>query len=461
MKNNTTKRAFFISVISTLVCISMLVGSTFAWFTDSVTAPNNKIVAGNLDVEVYHTNRVDTEEKVEETTLLFDDVTLWEPGAVAYENFTIKNKGSLALEYLLSINFSDYNYITDNNKSLKDILKIAVVDGSVTTTGSEEADRKAAILMGEGEFKAIGDFNWTGCLENTDDQKEMAFIIWWEPSSADNDFNVNNTRSTSDAEPLHVQLGINLFATQYNYETDSFGKDYDEEANIVPAVELPEAAVEDLGTLPAPERTLTFDMNGTEVDATLPVMLKFDAPSENLADKEYKDWNADFVVKFSRDVDANQVVFAGYHERQGMWVPLPLTRDVKAGEEIRVMSELFVPAMDALGLSMDIPDNAGLGYEEIKTYFSPFTCGLLATSDFIKQNEDVATKEQLEAAVTQLFVDMGFEDADYSDTQPLEATDVTLELRMYSTVDGENWAWGGIEDGISYVLDSFTYTIGE
>ena len=50
--SKTTRRALVLSVLSLLLCCSMLVGTTFAWFTDSVTSGKNKIVAGNLDIEL-------------------------------------------------------------------------------------------------------------------------------------------------------------------------------------------------------------------------------------------------------------------------------------------------------------------------------------------------------------------------------------------------------------------------
>lgn len=52
-KSKNTKRALLASVLSLILCVTMLIGSTFAWFTDSVTSGKNKIVAGNLDVELY------------------------------------------------------------------------------------------------------------------------------------------------------------------------------------------------------------------------------------------------------------------------------------------------------------------------------------------------------------------------------------------------------------------------
>ena len=50
MAKKQTKRALITSVISLLVCFSMLVGTTFAWFTDSVTSSGNIIKSGTLDV---------------------------------------------------------------------------------------------------------------------------------------------------------------------------------------------------------------------------------------------------------------------------------------------------------------------------------------------------------------------------------------------------------------------------
>ncbi len=230
--SKSNKKALVLSVVSLLVCVSMLLGSTFAWFTDSVSVLNNEIVAGNLDIELYHTNRVDTEEKVEEDTPLFDDVTLWEPGAVAYENLKIVNEGTLSLEYLLSINFTDYN--TVDGKSLKDILKIALVeDAAVSTEGSEEEQRAAAVELGKTTgFELINSFDYKNVLEAEGEEKQLALIIWWEPSSDDNDFNVNNDKTTSDGEPLDINLGLKLFATQHTLELDSFDENYDKDAGL-------------------------------------------------------------------------------------------------------------------------------------------------------------------------------------------------------------------------------------
>ena len=56
----STKRALLTSALSLLLCVSMLVGTTFAWFTDEVKSGTNIIAAGNLDVELTHTNKAVT-----------------------------------------------------------------------------------------------------------------------------------------------------------------------------------------------------------------------------------------------------------------------------------------------------------------------------------------------------------------------------------------------------------------
>ena len=105
-RKNTTRSALFTSIISLLLCVSMLVGTTFAWFTDEVVTGMNTIAAGNLDVELYHSDKNDS-GYVETDTVLFNDVTMWEPGVVVYENFEVENVSNLALKYQLSIKFEN------------------------------------------------------------------------------------------------------------------------------------------------------------------------------------------------------------------------------------------------------------------------------------------------------------------------------------------------------------------
>ena len=52
MNKKSTKRTLLSSVLSLVLCMAMLIGTTFAWFTDSVTSGNNIIKSGNLVIEL-------------------------------------------------------------------------------------------------------------------------------------------------------------------------------------------------------------------------------------------------------------------------------------------------------------------------------------------------------------------------------------------------------------------------
>lgn len=213
-KTKSSKRALLMSALSLLMCVSMLIGSTFAWFTDSVASGNNKIVAGNLDVALYHTNGTDTDEEVNDTTKLFDEVALWEPGAMVWEKLTVRNLGSLALKYTLSVNVSDVSVV--NGKSLADVLKVAVMTEQPTRDNIKTAttqDLETFALKGEGVLDAK-----TGV-------DTFYVAIYWAPTADDNDYNIAG-------EQLYATLGVNLLATQATVEKDSFDEKYDADASF-------------------------------------------------------------------------------------------------------------------------------------------------------------------------------------------------------------------------------------
>ena len=106
-----TKRALLTSVMALVMCVVMLVGTTFAWFTDTASTAVNKIQAGNLDIELEMKNASGGWDKAEGKTLQFKkaaghegEEVLWEPGAT-YElpELRIVNKGNLALKYKIQI----------------------------------------------------------------------------------------------------------------------------------------------------------------------------------------------------------------------------------------------------------------------------------------------------------------------------------------------------------------------
>ena len=80
-KQRSTKKTLLTSVLSLVLCMAMLIGTTFAWFTDSVTSGNNKVVAGNLkvDLQVLEEDNVTWTSIKEEPQPIFN-YEYWEPG---------------------------------------------------------------------------------------------------------------------------------------------------------------------------------------------------------------------------------------------------------------------------------------------------------------------------------------------------------------------------------------------
>ena len=75
----STRRALFTSVIAFVLCFSMLLGTTYAWFTDSVTSTGNIIKTGTLDITLEYKDTFDGDWKDASTGAIFDYEN-WEPG---------------------------------------------------------------------------------------------------------------------------------------------------------------------------------------------------------------------------------------------------------------------------------------------------------------------------------------------------------------------------------------------
>ena len=107
MKKNSTKRSLLASVLALVMCVSMLVGTTFAWFTDTASTGVNKIQAGTLDVQLLD----EQGNSLERQTLSWkkaagheNEEVLWEPGCTyELQPIVIKNAGNLALKYKIAI----------------------------------------------------------------------------------------------------------------------------------------------------------------------------------------------------------------------------------------------------------------------------------------------------------------------------------------------------------------------
>ena len=227
----STKRALLSSVLATVLCAAMLIGTTFAWFTDSVTSGKNKIVAGNLDIELYQVEG-STETPVTADTNLFREDALWEPGHVEVVTLKMANLGTLALEYALDISIANETAGTNaagDPFRLSDYIQFAAVDGNNTYATREQAIA-AAEAAGSTPISQLA-AGKSGVLYPADKATaenpalEYVTLIVYMPETVGNEANYK----TGTTAPT-IDMGISLLATQTPYEADSFDQKYDDKA---------------------------------------------------------------------------------------------------------------------------------------------------------------------------------------------------------------------------------------
>ena len=269
MKLKSKKSALLLSFTSLLLCFAMLAGSTFAWFTDTATTGVNKIKAGNLDIELAYKNSTTGSEfkEANKETPVFDNNAQWEPGHVEYVVLKVSNAGNLALKYKLGINIANEvgsTNVYNNEFKLSDYIRFAVLDGD-KTEGSVDRD---ALVAAATDSKLIkeGYSKEDHLLAGENNSEKTVTLVVWMPKTVGNEAN----HKAGETAPS-VELGINVVATQLNYENDSFGPDYDKDApsvtaNVANAEEI-SAAIDQGKDKGVPVKiTLTGDVSGADLN---------------------------------------------------------------------------------------------------------------------------------------------------------------------------------------------------
>lgn len=222
----TTKRALLTSVMALILCFSMLVGTTFAWFTDEVKSDVNKIVAGNLDVNLHWSTDATNWTAVDANTNVFKSEK-WEPGHTEVVYLKVVNEGTLALKYQLGVQVAGETgsvNVKGEAFKLSDFIKYRVMDYTKTYAADERDMAIADAEKDAGATKLNEAYN-SGTLTLAAAQEKIVTMVVYMPTSVGNEANY----AKGAAEPT-IMLGINLFATQVEGEFDSFDETYDEDA---------------------------------------------------------------------------------------------------------------------------------------------------------------------------------------------------------------------------------------
>lgn len=230
------------SVISLLLCCSMLIGTTFAWFTDEVSSKNSIIKSGNLDIELYYAHDAQAAQennswtKVDSETNIFDE-TLWEPGKTQVVYFKIVNEGTLALKYNLGVSVYNETPGTTLNAAgeevafnLSDYVEFGVYQQTAPETfASRELARNA---VADNSTKLNVPYTKADKLLEQNETDYLAVVVYM-PETVGNEANY-----LTGTEVPEIFLGINLFATQQMNEADSFGPEYDDAAPWTGAIDV-------------------------------------------------------------------------------------------------------------------------------------------------------------------------------------------------------------------------------
>lgn len=218
----TTKRSMLVSGLCLLLTAVMLMGSTFAWFTDSVTNTGNVITAGNLSIDAYaydlgeggeevtipgvnggnaFTFEKDGQNLKTDTTPILNGEIDWEPGVSSAKLLTVTNSGSLSANIRLNFAVTDGGLM---NALWFDFIQVGATQGQFTKRPMSTLNQLAeAMVM---------------TLKPNDTLRFV--LVYGMYESAGNQFQAKT-----------FSADVTILATQAPVEADGFGKDdYDAEA---------------------------------------------------------------------------------------------------------------------------------------------------------------------------------------------------------------------------------------
>ena len=222
----TTKHALWASVTAIALCMVMLVGTTFAWFTDTASTAVNKITSGKLDVELEYSTDMVNWTTATSSTKLFDDKSLWEPGFTEIVYLRVKNNGTLALKYTMGLNsqvgFSAGVNMAGDAYNVGDYLKLGTATVSTKFNSREEA--WAGVSANTHKMSDLKPFvEGMPVVEPGKTTDPIALVIYM-PTDVGNEANAGTKAS------YVYRLGVDVYATQASSESDSIDNTYDKKA---------------------------------------------------------------------------------------------------------------------------------------------------------------------------------------------------------------------------------------
>ena len=359
MTNNTTKRALISSALALFLCFVMLIGTTFAWFTDEVSSNGNVIQAGELNVELWQHTADGSNEITDSSDPIFGKAdsttanantanTLWEPGKTQTVYLSIKNAGSLSLKYKVAIE------VVDSEKNLHEVMEYII---------TPDATVDAPV--------AKSDLNWANGLP-----VDLGINIASEdvslPVGSEHFFALSvhmDEYANNDYQLGNVVFNIKILAAQLSDEVDSYDNLYDALATYG----MPLADVEK-DTSETVSATRGIGGNAEEMDLVTSYIFRTTETKEQAELNPQKLYHADFVVSVNKDIPADAIGLVGYYEafcedyNDGHWVAIT----GNAGEVIADGTQLRL---------LEILMGGSINYVELCEWIPEFKCGIAILDD--------------------------------------------------------------------------------
>ena len=331
-KKYSTKKALVASMLSLLLCFSMLIGTTYAWFTDSVTSSGNIIKTGTLDVTLEYAEEVPTDEDdwTDASTGAIFEYEYWEPGYVQVRYVKIENEGTLDLKFVLNIipnaNAADVD--------LADVIEVYMVEDAVSFNRADLTTTSAAYKGTLASLIADEDGAAYGTL--TDGAFEIYTIALKMSESAGNEY---QNKSVGGG------FAVQLLATQLASEEDDIDDQYDKDAeyiNTSAPVVVPDNATDPM-TLVGKDVTVNIPaevVNNLPAEVTS-VAVKYTAPQVDATTNTVSFESVDLV-------DQNGNVIDLTNNTTPVAVVLP-AQTALAGKDVVVMHDGVVVASTTVG----------------------------------------------------------------------------------------------------------------
>ena len=203
-QTKTSKRALLTSALSLLLCCTMLIGTTWAWFTDSVTSAGNKIQSGTLQVDLLvkggNTDYTEyTSVKTDNKPIFNYD--LWEPGYTLVTNAKVVNNGTLALKFVSADDIA--------SQKLAEVIDVYYAPSEVDVTSRDDVANLNLLgtlkdVFTQGEAVVMNDNLEPKGKENCED---FATIVLKMKEEAGNEYQ-NQTISAFDIQLLATQCTV-------------------------------------------------------------------------------------------------------------------------------------------------------------------------------------------------------------------------------------------------------------